>query len=53
VKAEVEPAVGKVEALSVYRNEQLNRCSNGAPASAHRLFFASTQAVSDEVSRPA
>ena len=40
VRDEVEPAVGKVEALSVYRNEGLNRCSNGAPASAHRLFFA-------------
>jgi hypothetical protein len=53
VKAEVEPAVGKVEALSVYRNEQLNRCSNGAPASAHRLFFAlDLKPVSDDVSRP-
>ena len=40
VRDEVTPAVGPVEALSVYRNEGLNRCSNGAPASAHRLFFA-------------
>jgi hypothetical protein len=40
VRDEVTPAVGEVEALSVYRNEGLNRCSNGAPASAHRLFFA-------------
>jgi hypothetical protein len=40
VRDEVEPALGKVEALSVYRNEGLNRCSHGAPASAHRLFFA-------------
>ena len=53
VRDEVEPAVGKVEALSVYRNESLNRCSNGAPASAHRLFFAlDLKPVSDEVSRP-
>jgi len=40
VRDEVTPAIGKVEALSVYRNEQLNSCSNGAPASAHRMFFA-------------
>jgi len=53
VRDEVEPAVGKVEALSVYRNETLNRCSNGAPASAHRLFFAlDLKPVSDNVSRP-
>jgi hypothetical protein len=53
VRDEVEPAVGKVEALSVYRNETLNRCSNGAPASAHRLFFAlDLKPVSAEVSRP-
>jgi hypothetical protein len=52
VRDEVEPAVGKVEALSVYRNEGLNRCSNGAPASAHRLFFAvDLKPVSEEVSR--
>jgi len=40
VRDEVVPAVGEVEALSGYRNEALNRCSAGAPASAHRLFFA-------------
>jgi hypothetical protein len=40
VRDEVTPAIGEVEALSVYRNEQLNSCSNGAPASAHRMFFA-------------
>lgn len=40
VRDEVVPAVGEVEALSGYRNESLNRCSAGAPASAHRLFFA-------------
>lgn len=40
VRDEVVPAVGEVEALSGYRNEHLNRCSAGAPQSAHRLFFA-------------
>ena len=40
VRDEVQPKIGKVEALSVYRNESLNRCSHGAPQSAHRLFFA-------------
>ena len=40
VRDEVQPKIGKVEALSVYRNESLNRCSNGAPQSAHRMFFA-------------
>lgn len=40
VRDEVVPAVGKVEALSGYRNETLNACSDGAPASAHRHFFA-------------
>lgn len=40
VRDEVEPAIGEVEALSAYRNEKLNACSNGAPKSAHRQFFA-------------
>ena len=40
VKSEVRPAVGEVEALSAFRNDQLNGCSNGKPKSAHRLFFA-------------
>jgi hypothetical protein len=40
VDEEVVPAVGKVQAVSGYRNERLNRCSNGAPASAHRHFTA-------------
>ncbi len=40
VRDEVQPKIGKVEALSVYRNETLNRCSHGAPQSPHRLFFA-------------
>jgi hypothetical protein len=40
VRDDVEPAVGKVEPLSAYRNEALNKCSHGAPESAHRNFFA-------------
>ena len=40
IERNVEPAVGQVQAVSGYRNEGLNRCSNGAPASAHRMFFA-------------
>ena len=40
VKNEVRPAIGEVEALSGFRNEHLNGCSNGKPRSAHRLFFA-------------
>ncbi len=40
VRDQVVPAIGEVEALSAYRNESLNACSAGAPASAHRLFFA-------------
>ena len=33
----VVPAVGPVEAVSVYRNPSLNRCAGGAPESAHKL----------------
>ena len=40
VRDEVVPAVGQVEPLSAYRNEKLNACSDGAPKSAHREFFA-------------
>jgi hypothetical protein len=40
VRDEVVPSLGPVEAVSGYRNEQLNRCSAGAPQSAHREFFA-------------
>ncbi|WP_167737480.1 D-Ala-D-Ala carboxypeptidase family metallohydrolase [Sphingomonas parva] len=40
VKAHVEPVIGKVEALSGFRNEELNRCAGGAKASAHRHFYA-------------
>lgn len=40
VRDDVIPTVGKVEILSGYRNGHLNACSNGAPKSAHREFFA-------------
>lgn len=40
VRNHVEPAIGPVEALSGYRNEELNQCSGGAKASAHRHFYA-------------
>ena len=40
VRDDVIPSVGQVETLSAYRNEGLNECSNGAPKSAHREFFA-------------
>lgn len=36
----VEPVIGDVQALSGYRNPDLNQCSGGAKASAHRHFFA-------------
>ena len=40
VRDEVVPGIGRVEVLSAYRNEKLNACSDGAPKSAHREFFA-------------
>ena len=40
VRSHVEPVVGRVEALSGYRNAELNQCSGGARESAHRRFFA-------------
>ncbi len=52
VRDRVVPAVGPVEALSAYRNEALNACSDGAPQSAHRHFFALDLApVEADVSR--
>jgi hypothetical protein len=33
----VIPTVGPVEAVSVYRNPNLNKCAGGAPESAHKL----------------
>lgn len=40
VRDDVVPAVGPVEVVSGYRNAKLNACSDGAPKSAHREFFA-------------
>lgn len=37
VRDYVVPAVGPVEAVSVYRNPHLNQCAGGAPESAHKL----------------
>jgi hypothetical protein len=37
VRDYVIPAIGPVEAVSVYRNPQLNKCAGGAPESAHKL----------------
>jgi hypothetical protein len=37
VRDYVIPEIGPVEAVSVYRNPQLNVCAGGAPASAHKL----------------
>jgi uncharacterized protein YcbK (DUF882 family) len=52
IERDVEPVVGDVQAVSGYRNAQLNSCSNGAPASAHRLFFAlDLMPVDEDVSR--
>jgi hypothetical protein len=52
VRDEVAPALGGVEALSVYRNEKLNSCSRGAPKSAHARFFAlDLVPASEEVGR--
>jgi len=40
VRNHVEPVIGRVEAVSGYRDEGLNKCSGGAKESAHRHFFA-------------
>ncbi len=40
IKAHVEPVIGDVEAMSGYRNAELNGCSGGARESAHRRFYA-------------
>jgi hypothetical protein len=37
VRDYVVPAIGPVEAVSVYRNPTLNQCAGGAPESAHKL----------------
>ncbi|HEY0086139.1 MAG TPA: D-Ala-D-Ala carboxypeptidase family metallohydrolase, partial [Allosphingosinicella sp.] len=54
VKTYVEPAIGDVEAVSGFRNEELNQCSGGAKASAHRHFYAlDLVPVSGDISRSA
>jgi hypothetical protein len=40
VGAYVEPRIGEVEVVSVYRNPRLNACAGGAPASTHRTMGA-------------
>jgi len=40
IRDAVRPALGPVEAVSGYRNPQLNECARGAATSAHRDFFA-------------
>jgi hypothetical protein len=51
VKAHVEPVIGEVEAMSGYRNAELNQCSGGAKESAHRRFFALDLKPIKEVAR--
>lgn len=40
IRDHVRPALGPVEAVSGYRNPQLNQCAGGASNSAHRDYFA-------------
>lgn len=40
IREEVVPAVGPVEAVSAYRNPELNTCAGGAKDSAHKGFYA-------------
>jgi uncharacterized protein YcbK (DUF882 family) len=51
VKRHVQPVIGDVEALSGYRNGELNQCSGGAKASAHRHFYALDLAPVKSVTR--
>jgi hypothetical protein len=54
VKNHVEPVIGDVEAVSGFRNAELNSCSGGAKASAHRHFFAlDLVPANDDLSRSA
>lgn len=48
VKDEVEPVIGDVEAVSGFRNAELNQCAGGAKASAHRHFYALDLVPADE-----
>lgn len=40
IEAHVVPVVGPVEAVSGYRNPELNICARGSPESAHRDYYA-------------
>ncbi|HEX8402647.1 MAG TPA: D-Ala-D-Ala carboxypeptidase family metallohydrolase [Allosphingosinicella sp.] len=52
IRAHVEPVVGDVEAMSGYRNAELNACSGGARESAHRRFFALDLVPIKPIARP-
>jgi hypothetical protein len=39
IRDEIRPRIGRVEAVSSYRNPHLNRCAAGAPKSAHVGFW--------------
>jgi hypothetical protein len=53
VENHVEPVIGEVQAVSGYRNAELNQCSGGAKASAHRHFFALDLMPIREIARDA
>ena len=54
IKAEVEPVIGDVQPVSGFRNAELNQCSGGAKASAHRHFYALDLVPADaDISRSA
>ncbi|HEX8224666.1 MAG TPA: D-Ala-D-Ala carboxypeptidase family metallohydrolase [Allosphingosinicella sp.] len=54
IEAEVEPVIGDVQPVSGFRNAELNQCSGGAKASAHRHFYAlDLVPVDEDVSRAA
>lgn len=40
VRDRIEPVIGDVEPVAVYRDEAMNRCAGGARGSAHRSFHA-------------
>lgn len=40
IRSRVVPVLGPVAALSGYRDPELNKCSGGAPRSAHALYYA-------------
>ena len=40
IRARIVPALGPVAAVSGYRDPDLNKCSGGAPKSAHALYYA-------------